>query len=54
VFLTESILSLLVAVLVWFTLTDQPRDACWLTGPEREMLQARSPLAYWISPVIPG
>jgi MFS transporter, ACS family, tartrate transporter len=40
VFLTEGILSLLVAVLVWLLLVDKPRDASWLTGPEREMLQA--------------
>lgn len=40
VFLTEGILSLLIAVLVWFTLVDKPQDASWLTGPEREMLQA--------------
>jgi sugar phosphate permease len=40
VFLTEGILSLLVAVLVWFTLADKPQDASWLTRTEREMLQA--------------
>jgi MFS transporter, ACS family, tartrate transporter len=40
VFLTEGILSLFVAALVWSVLTDKPRDASWLTGPEREMLQA--------------
>ena len=40
IFLTEGILSLLVAALVWLTLTDKPRDASWLTRLEREMLQA--------------
>jgi MFS family permease len=40
VFLIEGILSLLVAALVWLTLTDKPRDASWLTRPEREMRQA--------------
>jgi ACS family tartrate transporter-like MFS transporter len=40
VFLTEGILSLLAAALVWFTLTGKPQDASWLTEPEREMLRA--------------
>lgn len=40
VFLTEGILSLLAAALIWFTLTGGPRDASWLTGPERELLRA--------------
>src|SRR5579862_5796768 len=40
VFLTDGILTLLVAALVRLTLTDKPRDASWLTRPEREMLQA--------------
>jgi MFS transporter, ACS family, tartrate transporter len=40
VFLTEGILSLLVGVLVWFTLTDKPQDASWLTSPERQILRA--------------
>ena len=39
VFLTEGILSLLAAALVWLILADKPRDASWLTGPERVMLQ---------------
>jgi MFS transporter, ACS family, tartrate transporter len=42
VFLVEGILSLLIAVLVWFTLTDKPQDASWLTSSERETLQADS------------
>lgn len=40
VFLTEGVLSLLVAVLVWCTLTSKPQDASWLTRPERELLRA--------------
>jgi len=40
VFLTEGILSLLIGVLVWFTLTDKPEDAPWLTSSEREILRA--------------
>jgi MFS transporter, ACS family, tartrate transporter len=40
VFLAEGILSLLIGILVWFTLTDKPQDASWLTGSEREMLRA--------------
>ena len=40
VFLAEGILSLLIGVLFWFALTDKPQDASWLTGPEREILQA--------------
>jgi MFS family permease len=40
VFLTEGILSLLVAALVWFTLTGKPQDASWLTPPERLLLRS--------------
>jgi MFS transporter, ACS family, tartrate transporter len=40
VFVAEGILSLLVAALVWFVLTDKPEDASWLTHTEREMLRA--------------
>ena len=40
VFLTEGILSLLVAALVWFTLASKPQDASWLTRREREALRA--------------
>jgi ACS family tartrate transporter-like MFS transporter len=40
VFLTEGILSLLVAALVRVALTGKPQDASWLTAPEREMLRA--------------
>jgi cyanate permease len=40
VFLTEGILSLLVAALVWFTLTGKPQDASWLTPSERQLLQS--------------
>jgi ACS family tartrate transporter-like MFS transporter len=40
VFLIEGTLSLLIAVPVWFTLTDKPQDASWLTSSEREMLHA--------------
>lgn len=42
VFLTEGILSLLVAALVWFALPGTPQDASWLTRPEREMLRAEA------------
>jgi MFS transporter, ACS family, tartrate transporter len=40
VFLTEGVLSLLIAVLFWFTLTDRPEDASWLTASEQEILRA--------------
>ena len=40
VFLTEGILSLLVAALVWFTLASKPQDASWLTRPERWLLRS--------------
>jgi MFS transporter, ACS family, tartrate transporter len=40
VFLAEGILSLLIGVLFWFTLTDKPEDASWLTCSEKEILRA--------------
>jgi MFS transporter, ACS family, tartrate transporter len=40
VFLAEGILTLLIGVLVWFTLTDKPQDASWLTSSERKILRA--------------
>jgi len=40
VYLIEGVLSLFVAALIWFTLPGQPRDASWLTGSERDLLQA--------------
>lgn len=40
VFVAEGILSLLIGILVWFTLTDKPQDASWLTSSEREILRA--------------
>jgi MFS transporter, ACS family, tartrate transporter len=40
VLLAEGILSLLIGILVWFTLTDRPEDASWLTSSEREILRA--------------
>jgi MFS transporter, ACS family, tartrate transporter len=40
VFLAEGILSVLIGVLFWFTLTDKLADASWLTSSEREILRA--------------
>jgi predicted MFS family arabinose efflux permease len=40
-FLVEGIPSILLAVVVWFVLTDRPSAAGWMPQPEREALEAR-------------
>ena len=40
-FILEGLPSMLLSVVVWRTLTDQPRDATWLTASERTWLEAK-------------
>jgi ACS family tartrate transporter-like MFS transporter len=40
-FILEGLPSMLLSVLVWRTLTDQPRDASWLTASERIWLEGK-------------
>jgi len=40
-FILEGLPSMLLSVVVWRTLTDQPRDARWLTASERTWLEAK-------------
>ena len=40
-FLVEGIPSILLAVVVWFFLTDRPSGAGWMPQPERDALEAR-------------
>ncbi|MFF9217055.1 MFS transporter [Streptomyces viridosporus] len=41
-FLIEGLVTMLVGVLVWFSLPETPRDASWLTPEEAEILSARA------------
>lgn len=40
-FIIEAVPSLLLAVVVWFYLTDRPKDSHWLTAEEARWLQSR-------------
>lgn len=50
-FLTEGLVTMLVGILVWFTLPGRPADAKWLTAEEAAVLSERAVIQELPSPV---